>query len=382
MEKNFRPTFFYFAKPFFITLFLCGTYAAVLASTGLYRLLFTFSDWFSISLLLFAVGLLTAFVWTFGRFAAPLFYQRKVKLHREEVRAGRVCVYHGGLGVGKTLSMTYDGILLAETAEADLRLRELQYQAMEAAGEHFESLDAWFLRVIVRETVEAIDRLPGWIPLLLSNYGIERADGKRSAELSAKFFTQERRAPENAVLLYDEAADDFDNKRVNARAESDLARENAVVNETFSKLRQLYNAYMTLGEQDAQELYIGLRRVVTCNRYLLQLDRVCEPVRLLRRYDKLAAKVLKHDYCPYRTLKILRKLDSRIRRIGFFRIAYRDDGNTQQGEKGVQRGYYVLPKLLDFRYETRAYVFDNAALDRRIDLKVCESLYKDRKAET
>ena len=61
--------------------------------------------------------------------------------------------------------------------------------------------------------------------------------------------------------------------------------------------------------------------------------------------------------------------------IGYYQI-------VQQGEKGVQRGYYVLPKLLDFRYETRAYVFDNAALDRRIDLKVCESLYKDRKAET
>lgn len=378
MDKNFRPTFWYFTKPFFVTLLLCVVYGLILALTGLYSRLFAFSDLLSILLLLLAVALLTAFAWSFGCFAVPLFYLHKVKQHREEVQTGRVCVYHGGLGVGKTLSMTYDGILLAETAEADLRLRELRYRAMEAAGEHFDSLDAWFLRVIVRETVETIDRLPEWIPLLLSNYGIERADGKRSAELSAEFFTQEKRAPENVVLLFDEAADSFDNKRVNAKAESRLAAENAVVNETFSKLRQLYNAYLTLGEQDAQELYIGLRRVVTCNRYLLQLDRVCEPLRLIRRYEKLTVKVLEQGFCSYRNLKTLRKLDTRIRKIGFFRIAYRDDGNTQQGEKGVCYGYYVLPKLLDFNYESRAYVFDNAALDRRIDLKVCESLYKDR----
>ena len=372
MKKRFRATIWYFGKNFIISAGAVFPFFFLPPVWQAWRDIWTAFSPLRLALVLFSVALLVFALVSLGRFLLPFWYIRKVREHDREIERGRVTTYDGAPGVGKTLSMTYDGVILAQFSESELWYDYIMNGARLSAENCKDINDFWKVAT-VRETAEFLADTNG-MGILFANYPIE-VDGLLCCKLTKEHFLQRERLPERAVVLLDESADLFPCSRHNEKRDSEAGIENAIYNETFSKERHYFNGYILANEQDNKENYIGLRRVVSCNRYLHAREEVCRPNRLIRRFERRKRKILKRGYADYSTYRKMSRLKAKIDKIGFMKIYFLDLGNTEKPGAELGEGYFVLPMNLPFKYETRAHQFAYKALTERIRAEVFESLY-------
>jgi hypothetical protein len=314
-------------------------------------------------------------------FLRPFWHIYKVFEHeRETLDKGRGVTLDGAPGTGKTLTMTYDGFVLAERVEAEHRLAVLLQQGKEKNSDvnPYASMDDYWRHLTIRQAVAYYDAHPEIISYLVANYPIQK-DGRYSAELTTNHLLQLERLPEGSVIRIDESADGLSNKRskpqVSSAEKQAIYGENEVIDETFSKERHFGDWWIGLAEQDSKENYIGIRRVVSINRNLRAMRRVCTPLRLIKRFEKLKCKILRKNDCTYKQYVKAYRLKRRVNSIGFFAFEYLDSTTDTQTDKEKERGMYSLPMNLPFQYATRAYQFQYKPLAKEIDMRVFDSLY-------
>jgi len=335
-------------------------------------------------LLIFAPCFISAIItlYLLVRAFVPFYYIHKVFQHEGEViETGRANVYDGSPGTGKTLSMTYDGVLLSGYSFCEMIFKKCLQEAKERDKRKppFDNAEDEKRFNAIRETVDYYKNNPDKIPCLVSNYGVKIGE-QFSTKLLKSHYLQKNKLHEGAVTLQDESADILSNQRSQPKGKTDeekreIAKENDLINETVSKMRHYGDWYMLFAEQDSAENYIGIRRVVSKNRYLTKLIKVCTPDRYIKRFEKIKSKVIRKDFCTDKQYKKAVKLQNLISKIGFFKIYYEDRGNSQKSNKVIDDGWYALPINLPFKYATRAYQLQYKAIDNEINLKEHKSLY-------
>jgi len=373
---KFLPTLIYFGIPFLVSIALYGILYALAPLHVLIPSLRTPTLLALVKLAMHALLLGIAIACT-AKFALPLFYMRKVALHNSEVlKIGRVTTFEGEPSSGKSLTMTYDSIILANHSECEQRFTYLLQKGKEKNSfvKPFKNIDEYWRFKSVEDSIQAYQNAPDTIPYLFSNYPIWQGS-RRSCAITLNHFLQKQRLCEGAVVAQDESADIVSNTRSKAKVDSDTWKENETINEFVSKERHFGDWYMSFAEQDSGENFIGIRRVVKCNRYLERLDKVCLPHFLIRRFEKLKGKILNKDNCTHKYYKKIMRLKRMIGKIGFFRIEYSDRGNSQKSRRKTAEGYLVLPINMAHSYETRAYFYDYKPLHKAIKLEPHTSMY-------
>ena len=324
-------------------------------------------------LLLVLLVLFALWIVTFVKMFRPFWFIRKVNQHDDEISGDSVVTYDGAPRTGKTYSMTYDGVFLAGTAYFENKVDDLINAAKVEMGDGFKKWEDCARAKVLRDSIQN-EESKGGIPMLYSSYPIEE-NGQFSSRLYYSHFVQRSRLPEGVVALQDESADLFSNKRSNATHNSKDYRENALLDETTSKIGHFYDGKLRFAEQDNNENYIGLRRVCAYNRYIYHREELCRPWRLIRRYEKIRGKIFRAGVCSPKRYAKIKRLKKRIDGVGFFRFWYKDTGNTERDNGTLREGNYILPLDLDFHYQTRAFLFQNAALQKNFTSTLWSSLY-------
>lgn len=280
---------------------------------------------------------------------------RKANRHVSELAAHHISVVEGPPGVGKTLTMTADGVSLAAAQEQKLYCDYAFYAAQISAKAELTSEEYAIYRDL-EAAIAYIEAHPDRIPLLFANYRIRVGD-RVSNDLTPEHFLQHAWLPQYAVLLESEAADDFDNQRFLHKEQAD---DKARVNKFFSKIRHYIGGYSLNDEQDKRELHIGLRRVVGLNRYLVRREELYRPAFLSWLLRRLERRVLRRGYATVREGLRRERLERLIGRIGFFEIFYIDYGMIEKSAAAINEGSFVLALNFPFEYESRGYRFEYA----------------------
>lgn len=366
-------------KKYYILRFVISLLIAILAGGILYLTIISNIVPLVVLSFIFLALCMVPFAFKIRDIILVFYYIRKIYEHHSEVLgSGKVIIYDGAPGSGKTLSMSYDSVLLANSNWNDLRLeyflRQGRFKKPNGITEdYFDDYDDYWVYKTVEETFNYYCNNPDKVPLLISNYPI-KVDEQYSAVLKNEHFLQEERLPEKSSVAFDECADFLTNKRSGMR-KGDKADENIIIDEFLSKERHFGDFNISCAEQDSKEAYLGLRRVVLVNRYLEVLSKVLEPKRLMKRYDKIRDKIFKNSDCSYLQYLKITKLKSKINKIGFFKIFYSDYGNSQKKQQILNQSFFILPKHLPFEYKTRSFRFQYRPLQKDIDLETFDSLY-------
>jgi hypothetical protein len=363
---RFAPTLVYFAVPFFVS---AVDFAVWLALALTLRAPVFFALAAGSFALLFPALVKTARVFVYIRGVAK--YEKGLS------RGGRVRLSDGPPETGKTLTQTYNAWFMARRRWAELLIDYYISLAKEKRGDPLTVYDG-ILTKSVKETVEYYVAHPGQIPLLIANYAI-RDGARHCSKLEFAHYLQEKRLPERGVVSDDECADRLSNQRSKSVDKAVMA-ENAVLSETLSKERHFGDWYMFFAEQNSGEPFNGLRRVVAFNRELQSCDKVCLPVFLLNRLDRICVRVLRDGVCPPERLKRIERLGRWIGKIGFFKIRYVDYANAEKGVRETGKGKYYLPLNLGFVYSPRGYMPYYKALNKPLDMSPFDSLMTEREA--
>lgn len=376
-DNKYKYTFWYFFKPFFVSLLCTLIWFFVWRLWKFYAIFIDFDMVYFFVFVIFI--LLLFFTVRFTIFFGKVFYYRKaVEKHENNLMDGRVMIYEGAPGSGKSVSMTYDMYIIAKKCFDDLtyqyfytdygvRKNYIDFKNKEVLQAYQSIKDSY--------TLYANNNA---IPLLFANYAImEKSTGNYCYRADFDMFLQKIRLPENAVIAYDESAEDLSNQRSKVTVHDlKLKKENEIVNDFLSKERHYFNGYLGFAEQDSEENFIGLRRVVYKNLYLTGLSKVCLPMFLLGRFENCRKKIIKRKKCTDKLFKKITVLQKKIVRIGFLKINYEVRGNMQKSRAVLESGWYALPCNMPFVYSDRFYRFDYGAIALPLACDVYERLLK------
>lgn len=269
--KRNAPTFKYFGIPTLITL--------IITSLAVIGIVFGHSV---TAVLVVCVPLVTffgvLFICSFVNFVKLFYYGHKVEQHDAEIiEHGRVITLEGAPGSGKSLTIHYDAVILAEYAEFEKTFEYLLQKGKEKTSlPPFSNDDARKCFESTAAAVEYYREHSELIPFLLSTVAIKKGE-QYSAKLNKDHFLQDERLPEGAVLAADETADILSNKLSKAKKDTPEWFENLAIDDLTSKCRHYADVRIVAAEQDASENYIGFRRVVSMNRYLDRFEKVATP---------------------------------------------------------------------------------------------------------
>lgn len=301
-------------------------------------------------------------------------YQYKVRLckHSSQARGGAP-------GTGKSSTMYYDGILMAEMA-----WRRICYEYFLIKCGIFKTKKSrsklWDEKAII-ECYKFFKSHKEYIPCLYSKYTVYDKHGRRSQKLTLKHLESKRKLLYRSVLLYDEIGQDLpamlkfmddQNKDVDLKKVADFMRY----------LRHFGNFKIIFTEQDVSNMYIGNRRVTDLNRLFIEQKAVLQPkVFLVMQYflEWFFAKIQEsNEYTKLISVmfgNLLKEFDNFVNNIGFRRYRYKDIGNNDKSLIKETRGTIYLKPSLNCSYDNRQnkyiynavnndYIADNLSINQ------------------
>lgn len=276
-----------------------------------------------------------------------------------------VRVVAGDPGCGKTSKSVNECKVMAL-----LKWQELQYEAFiwhSKEAEIFKRNDKNELLEYhaIMESYRFYANNPKGIPCLHSNITIEDDKGRKSFEITLDHIRGVERLPNYCVVFFDE---------IGAVLSNELSKEKSAnfdIADMFRLGRHFLNWTVVCCEQDFNNVFISIRRVVGVNELLSQQEWVARPVILYNIYkfckwwiaDGLDRGLKKKP----KTAKMMTWLKKTVYSIGFRRYRYQSMGNTQTGNDvaisdadgkvkllGKEKVRYAPSNLLA-KYDDRAY---------------------------
>ncbi|MCL2061150.1 MAG: zonular occludens toxin domain-containing protein [Firmicutes bacterium] len=304
--------------------------------------------------------------------------------HERNINLDNVVVVKiGSPGCGKSSSGLYEAVVMARKMWSDLRWRyfkfvkkkdkPLDWNEIEFSYNFFKNSNA--------------------VPCLLSNIPI-MVDGKYTTFVSKEHCEQRARLPAHCVLFLDEvgAMLSVDTAKQRMGDENEDMQNAVNVSDFFRLCRHFGNWRIICTEQDSENIYIDVRRVVSKNEYMIQQKWVLKPyafLALLLPLKALAVRFVHWGNDSTRKGRIFGKLQKVLtpsliflekicKAIGFRKYLYLTENNTERAS-GMETGKrtFYLPSLLNFKYDERTfrnfykckdetitpYVFDNLILE-------------------
>lgn len=256
-------------------------------------------------------------------------------------------IYDGIEGVGKTLNVTNDAVLLACDKDEQMRF---EYYIGKAMGKTPENSPEF---KVLKQSFDFYKNNPDKIPHLISSYKIEY-DGKKSYPFDLSYLDQKIRPPESAVMALSELGQILPNSLSRMPTDPKKDKNNILKkNETLSKSRQWFDLTIVSDEQRMGETVLYFRSVCGSGKSLSQRETVLKPIFLdiLTRF--LRKRVLKKKDKTKRGLARLYLISNKLSRsIGFYDFIYKDRDVISGSEKSKDL-HFVIPRFFLFKYDTR-----------------------------
>lgn len=292
----------------------------------------------------------------------------QVRHERQITLDNIVVVKIGAPGCGKSSSGLYEAVVMARKMWADLRWRYFKMAAKKNKPPDWAEVEHSYNYF----------KNSNCVPCLLSNIPV-MVDGRYTTFVSKEHCEQRERLPAHCVLFLDEVGAMLSVDTAKQRMSDNESADAAInVSDFFRLCRHFGNWRIICTEQDSENIYIDVRRVVSKNEYMLSQRWVLKPYLFLALFLPLRALAIRinrgQKYCAP-PLVFLERL---CKSIGFRKYRYLTENNTERaaGMETGKRTFY-LPSLLNFKYDERTFrnfykckeqqitphIFDNLVLE-------------------
>lgn len=284
-----------------------------------------------------------------------LFYYTHLMLKHDVevvVDGGYKRVYDGKEGIGKTLNMTYNGLLIACDKDESMRLRYfLQYPFREQLKD-----DTDFK--VLKESFEYYQNNPKKIPHFMANFEVEY-NGQKQYEFDMGYLDQSKRLAESFSLCLTEIGNILPNResRISKDPEKDV--NNMIEkNETFSQSRQWFDLTICSDEQRSGEIFLGFRSV-SSGSTLVARRKVLAPKFLEFILNRRYAKIMRKELSTSKRLaKRYLRLNDIIQDLGFYVFDEIPKNVENSKDLGIIQSFAIscdLPFTYDTRNERKRY---------------------------
>lgn len=334
--------------------------------------------------LIIYVFVLFQLVWFLIIKARWFFHELQIKLDNV------VVVKIGAPGCGKSSSGLYEAVVMARKMWRKLRWKYYCYSHevnkwCKEPRRYQQKLIEWFEIKFSYEYFTRIHRVVTYdmqkdeisvrffypVPCLLSNIPV-MVDGKMTAFVGKKHLQQKMRLPAFSVLFVDEVGAILpletskqrmsSNRRNKNDSEEQIEaaiadKKNAVqISDFFRLCRHFGDFRIVCTEQDSENIYIDVRRVVSKNEYMISQKWVLKPYLFLAIFLPLQALCIRWERGQCVLVPPLMFLEKLIRHIGFRKYRYLTENNTER-TAGMEKGKrtFYLPSMLNFFYDERTF---------------------------
>lgn len=281
-------------------------------------------------------------------------------------------IYSGPPGSGKTLSACYAIEAMSRNSWKKLQL-EYWFIMSKLTDPNYKCTEE------EREVVEAYQfyQCSEGAPCLASNIPIySKRFKKYSYECDIDHLKQEKRMPYRSNALMDEigaalSVELFQDRKKNVSGAAD-------VSDMFRYSRHFGEIRIIGCEQDPNNVFIDVRRVVADNRVYTGKKIVLKPKMLSFIYDLFVRHFVKRMSVKEskRFAVFMKKFNRFINNCGFFRFEYSHLKNTETNKATVviidkvDKGDVIyLPKAMPFFYVTRAFASAYKCVNKDVDMK-------------
>ena len=297
------------------------------------------------------------------------FFIIKMRQQRHERRItlnNVVIVKIGAPGCGKSSSGLYEAVVMARQMWRDLAWRYYKLKSKKVKPQDWDE---------VKFSYEYFKK-SNCVPCLLSNIPV-MVDGKYTTFVSKEHCEQKSRLPAHCVLFLDEvgAMLSVDTAKQRQGNDEDAAQNAVNVSDFFRLCRHFGNWRIICTEQDSENIYIDVRRVVSKNEYMLWQKWVLKPYLFLWLFLPLRALAIHFQWTSRLFARPLIFLEKLCQSIGFRKYRFLTENNTQR-LSGMQKGKrtFYLPSLLNFKYDERTFRNFYKCKDQKIKPTVFENL--------
>ena len=184
------------------------------------------------------------------------------------------------------------------------------------------------------------------IPCLASNLGIEKL-GQWSTKLKFEHLAQLERAPAYTIKLYSEFG---------TTANIEYSNDKLLPMSDYLRFcRQFYEQVLMGDEQDATNIAIDARRVVSDVWYMTECKTIVKPLMLTLPFGILKKFFANSQWFRWKWLtKFMSCWEKLIDQIGFVRFRYIREGNTEH-QRTNGRGIFIALLTNPVKYDTRAF---------------------------
>jgi hypothetical protein len=282
-----------------------------------------------------------------------------------------VVVKIGAPGCGKSSSGLYEAVVMARKMWNDLKWKHYCYSRKVKRWKkenNAQKLREWdeikfsydFFRTpqkyVVKEKGKEIEKWFMPVPCLLSNIPV-MVDGNYTTFVNKEHCEQRIRLPAHCVLFLDEVGAMLTVDTAKQRMSENEEAENAInVSDFFRLCRHFGNWRIICTEQDSENIYIDVRRVVSKNEYMLWQKWVLKPYIFFAVFLPLRSAAIRFQWTSKVFAPPLIFLEKLCRSIGFRKYRFLTENNTQR-HSGMQKGKrtFYLPSLLNFKYDERTF---------------------------
>ena len=286
-------------------------------------------------ILLFALVPMLRYYFVSGR---SKYHHKRVKLDKQ------VQIHNGAPGTGKTRLL----VILADILAGLMwqKLSWLYWKNYPRKKTTQTQIEDW--KEIEESYKYYTTKQDGVMPIkcLNSNIGIEK-EGKWSSKLTFEHAAQLERVPSYSISLFSEFGTTYS---------LEYSQEKLLqMSDDLRFCRQFRENVIMGDEQDASNISIDARRVVSDVWYMTECKHILQPLLLLIPFKILKGFFSATQWFKWKWLsKIMSAWENLINQIGFVRFRYIREGNTEHTRTN-NRGVFIAKLTNPVKYDTRAF---------------------------
>lgn len=315
--------------------------------------------------LIFQSRYIIVFVFALVQFINFIQYQISIFTYKPNTK-NVVTIKIGQPGSGKSSSGGYDAVSVANKMWQELQYKYWEYKSL--IGEwiknnNYEKILEWYE---IRDSYEYY-MTNDCVPCLWSNIPL-CVNGQYTSVLNFENASQNKRIPYYSVLFFDEVGSIFTVA---------MSKDKPMTVSDFFRLCRHFGDYKIFAtEQDPENIFIDVRRVVASNIYMLSQTWTNKPLLLNLIYSLLKLFALKFDKGNKILAKSLRFMRTAISYVGARKYKYVEQQNTElQAYKERERiKTYYLPTNLNYQYNDRTYKNLYLCKDKKIETEIFNTL--------
>jgi len=193
------------------------------------------------------------------------------------------------------------------------------------------------------------------VPCLVTNIPV--CVGKMTSKVIKDHIEQKKRLPAHVVIFLDEVGAMMSVDTAKQRmGDTEEARDAQAVSDFFRLIRHFIDGRVVCTEQDSENIYIDVRRVVSFNEYMISQRWVLRPYLFMAIAFPIKWYIVKFEALSKIFARPYQFIQKLISCIGFRKYRYLRENNTERAS-GMQTGKrtFYLPSKLPFEYDDRTF---------------------------